>query len=150
MLAGATKEWAVEKCAAFWRQSDFWINMPGPYQMYAENFRPERRLRRSVNLWLADVAVGISVDLMISASRDDGAVPNAPPLADLKAAEDEAEADQVIWSFWTFLESASAAQGGAGPAVGQPAAPTACPRCGTPVLPGARFCGNCGADLAAG
>jgi hypothetical protein len=143
-----TKEWAVEKCTAFWRQSDFWINMPSPYQIYAENFRPERRLRRSVNIWLVDAPEGTVVDLQLGVSRDDGLIPNAPPLSDLKVEEDESEAAQAIWSFWAFLASAAEAHIKSPSPVQTPL--TTCPRCGTPTLPDARYCGNCGAALASG
>jgi hypothetical protein len=145
-LAGVTKEWAVDKSAAFWRQSGFWINMPDPYQIYAEHFRPERRLRRCVNIWISDAPGGTAIDMMLSGSRDDSPASGVPPLADLIPADDEREADQVMWSFWTFLDSAAEAAGRAAPPTSAPA-PGKCPKCGSPVIPDARFCGVCGARL---
>ncbi len=152
IYSNQSKEMVMEKVANFWRQNQFYVSFPAPFQMHAEQFFTRIGLRRVADVWIYDQGNDVAVDLSFSATLGDteaavglvGAVLLLPVTAVVGAVsylDYQSDADQLVNGFWNYMGPYTIPQE---PQQGY--LPT-CKTCGTSLDWGSNFCRNCGVKV---
>ena len=176
VLAGITKEQAVQAAAWYWRSRQFGINFTSAYALSGAQFYSKMGLRQQLTVVCFDMGQGVGVDITFSAElTDEGAVvgavgailvlPVAVAVGAVSYLEYENDANRLLADFWNYMSSYSPDAKPPPPSAFQPswaqepakavppAAPTSpakapsCPKCKAPLDSDSRFCKRCGAKL---
>ncbi len=142
----------MEKVTSFWRQNQFNVTFPAPFQMHGEQFYTRIGLRRVADIWIYDQGNDVAVDLSFSATLGDteaavgvvGAVLLLPVTVLVGAVsylDYEKDADQLINGFWNYMGPYSA------PPEPPPQQVINCSSCGTTLDWNSKFCKNCGVKV---
>lgn len=176
VLAGLTKEQAIQGAAWYWRSRQFGINFTSAYALSGAQFYSKMGLRQQLAVSCFDMGQGVGVDVTFSAElTDEGAVvgavgailvlPVAVAVGAVSYIEYENDANRLLMNFWTYMSSYSSdpkppqpsdfkpSWTDEHPAPAPPAAATpstkapSCPSCKAALEPDSRFCKFCGAKL---
>jgi len=116
VIPGLTKEQAMQAASWFWRSRNFGVNFTAPYSVHGEQFYSKLGLRQMIDVWTADEAQMVGVDVSFSAELTDvGAVAGVAgliilwPVALVGGAvsymEYENDAQRLMSEFWSYLNS---------------------------------------------
>jgi hypothetical protein len=148
-----TREEVTTRIGEFLRQAQFRIDFASPVQLHAEQYYQKLGLRRVMDVWVTDSGSATLVSIDFSATLGDaetavglvGAVlflPLAVAVGAVSYLDYESDANALIRSLWSYLSASQQVPRA------DLAMPRRCGNCGLLLETDARFCKQCGAQVA--